>query len=171
MSVMTKRARPRTGRLMLLATGVAAIAVAGALPASPAAVSGDAPRADAVDTEGRYAVTSEAGGAVWVFEADGDLFVVGPGDLLAQGAWTVGLSDGLFDADVEVPVTGQHLGIMGATSPDGLQVALLVRASEAATPDDGVVWPALSLLHGERVGLAPAQPPDPVVAPSTSPGV
>lgn len=108
---------------------------------------------------------------MWAFEDDGDLFVVGPGELLAEGAWSPGLSDGLFEAGVEVPVTGQLLQIMGAISPDGLQIALLVRASEAATPDDGAAWPALSLLHGERVGLAPDPSPGSSVAPSSSPGV
>jgi hypothetical protein len=156
---------------MLLATRAAAVAAAAALLGSPVAASGDAPGGGAVHTQGRYAVTSEAGGAVWVFEADGDLFVVGPGELLAEGAWSPGSLDGLFDAGVEVPVTGQRLGIMGAISPDGLHVALLVRASEAATPDDGVAWPALSLLHGERVGLAPDPSLDAELAPVPSPGV
>jgi hypothetical protein len=170
MSAMTKRALPRTCRFMLLATRIAAVVAAAALLGSSAVASGDARGAGPGHIEGRYAVTSEVGGAVWVFEADGDLVVIGPGELLAEGAWSEGLVGGLFGAGVEVPVTGQDLEIMGAISPDGLQVAMLIRATEAATPDDGVVWPALSLLHGELVSLAPDSP-DPAVAPSTSPGV
>lgn len=165
---MGKRALPDTGWSMRRATQAAAIVAVAAVVGWGAVASSDGPSVTGPDIVGRYALTSNAGGAVWAFEDDGDLYVVGPGELLAEGAWSPGPLGGLFDADVAVPVTGQQLDVMGAVSPDGLQIALHVRASEAATPGDGVPWPALSLLHGQRVGLAPDATVGPTASPSSS---
>jgi hypothetical protein len=159
----------RATQAAAIATQAAAIVAAASFVGWAAAASSDVPSASGPDIVGRFALTSEAGGAVWALEEDGDLYVVGPGDLIAEGAWSPGPLDGLFAADVEVPVTGQRLDVMGAVSPDGLQIALHVRASEAATPGDGVPWPALSLLHGQRVGLAANASLEPTASPSSSP--
>ena len=115
---------------------------------------------------GRFSVVSEAGGAVWSFQPGGELFVLGPGDLIAEGTWSPGPLPGEVDAVVVVPVTEQVLSILGSVSPDGSRLAISVTASEAATPLGGIPWPPASRLVGEQVGLvadpspSPTPPPD-----------
>jgi hypothetical protein len=115
---------------------------------------------------GRYSVVSDAGGAVWAFQPGGELIVVGPGELLAEGTWAPGPEAGDFDAELDVDVAGQALSILGAVSPDGSQIALYVVASEATSPLDGIAWPPVSRLVGDRVGLVPDPTPDPSPPPS-----
>jgi hypothetical protein len=114
---------------------------------------------------GRFSVVSAAGGAVWAFQPGGGLFVVGPGDLTAEGGWTPEGEHGQFDADLYVAITGQELTILGAVAPDGEQVALYVAASEATAPLDGTPWPSVSRLVGERVGMEPTETPNPTPVP------
>ncbi len=114
---------------------------------------------------GRFSVVSAAGGAVWSFQPDGELMVVGPGDLLAGGTWAPAAGPGEFDAELDVAITGQVLSILGAVSPDGGQVALYVAASEATSPLDGISWPPVSRLVGERVGFVA----DPTASPTPPP--
>ena len=116
---------------------------------------------------GRFSVASEAGGAVWSFQADGALVVAGPGDVLASGWWTgVDLGEREFDATLDVGVTGQTLSIMGEVSVDGSGIAMYVRATDPSAPDLGVPWPPESRVVGERVGMVA----DPSLAPFPSPG-
>jgi hypothetical protein len=115
---------------------------------------------------GRFSVVSDAGGAVWSFQPGGELLVVGPGDLLAEGTWAPGPEAGDFDAELDVAVTGQALSILGAVSPDGRQVALYVAASEATSPLDGIPWPPVARLVGDRVGLVPDPTPSPTPPPA-----
>ena len=103
--------------------------------------------------EGRYAVTSDAGGAVWAFQPGGMLMLVGPGDLVAAGSWQPVAGQGWFDASVDVRLTGQRLTVLGALAPDGVRIALHVRASEPRSPENGVPWPPVSRLVGERLGM------------------
>ena len=86
--------------------------------------------------------------------------VVGPGDLLAEGNWAPGPDAGEFDAELDVAVTGQALSVLGAVSPDGSQIALYVAASEATSPLDGIPWPRVSRLVGDRVGLVADPTPE-----------
>ncbi len=110
---------------------------------------------------GRFSVVSEAGGAVWSFQPGGELFVLGPGDLIAEGTWSPGPLPGEVDAVVVVPVTEQVLSILGSLSPDGSRLAISVTASEAATPLGGIPWPPASRLVGEQVGLVADPSPKP----------
>jgi hypothetical protein len=123
-----------------------------------AGVAGQSPDASAVQAaapmEGRYAVVSQAGGAVWDFLPDGRLVIVGPVDLVAEGEWMPVADPGAFDASVDIELTGQALSVMGTFAPDGQRVALHVVASEARRPGDGATWPAESRLVGERIGMA-----------------
>jgi hypothetical protein len=115
---------------------------------------------------GRYAVDSEAGGAVWAFQPSGQLVVLGPGELVAEGAWTEGPANGEFDGSLRIEVTAQDLEILGAVSPDGRQMALYVRAGEAAAPGDWDPWPAESRLLGTRLQMSPDEAPPPSPAAS-----
>lgn len=115
---------------------------------------------------GGFSVVSDAGGAVWSFRPGGELMVVGPGDLLAEGTWGPGPEADDFDAELDVAVTGQALSILGAVSPDGRQIALYVAASEATSPMDGIPWPPVSRLVGDRVGLVPDPTPSPTPPPA-----
>jgi hypothetical protein len=108
--------------------------------------------------EGRFSIVSDAGGAVWAFQPGGQLILVGPGDLVANGLWRPAPATGAFDASVVIDVTGQELTVLGALSPDGSRVALHVRASDPRTPGDGVPWPLESRLTGERVGMTGPAP-------------
>jgi hypothetical protein len=103
--------------------------------------------------EGRFAVLSEVGGAVWALQPGGQLIIVGPGELVAEGRWLAAAEPGAFDAALAVGVTGQELTVLGALSPDGQRIALHVRASDPRTPGDGVPWPPESRLTGERIGM------------------
>jgi hypothetical protein len=158
-----------TGLLSLLA-----VAIAGAALATWSTASGqedDPSDRPAPSIEGRFSVVSAAGGAVWALQPRGQLTLVGPGDLIAEGAWREAAEPGAFDASLVVPVTGQSLTVLGALSPDGQRVALHVRASEPRTPADGVAWPQESRLIGERVGMLGGEPiastgPDECLRPS-----
>jgi hypothetical protein len=148
------------GRRRGIAASVAMLVVLVLSAVSPAADSA----ADA-SLLGRFSVVSDAGGAVWSFQPGGGLMVVGPGDLLAGGTWAPGPGPGEFDAELDVAVTGQVLYILGAVSPDGRQVAIYVAASEATSPLDGIPWPPVSRLVGERVGFVA----DPTASPTPPP--
>jgi hypothetical protein len=150
-------ARPAIARPAIVAIGatllVAALVVAARpVPLGAPTVAADGGTGDAA-VVGRFSVDSPAGGAVWTFQEDGDLVVLGPGDLVARGSWTHGGLPGELDATLGLPITGQTLSVLGAVSPDGRQVALYVAASEAASPLDGSPWPAVSRLVGDRIGL------------------
>lgn len=138
-------------RLVAVALLVTAL---GALPSTSTAQP-DVDERAAAQVVGRYAIDSQPGGAVWSFEKDGKVVIIGPGELMAGGDWQPGPLAGLFHGEVHVPVTSQWLAILGAVSPDGDQVAMHVLASEAGAPGDGVPWPATSFLVGRRVGLLP----------------
>jgi hypothetical protein len=103
--------------------------------------------------EGRFSVVSDAGGAVWALQPGGQLILVGPGDLVANGTWRPAAAPGAFDASVGIGVTGQELTVLGALSPDGSRVALHVRAGDPRTPGNGIPWPPESRLTGERIGM------------------
>ena len=144
-----------------IAVSVAVLVVLALSAVSPAADSTADP-----SLLGRFSVVSDAGGAVWSFQPGGELMVVGPGDLLAEGRWAPGPEAGDFDAELDVAVSGQVLSILGAVSPDGRQIALYVAASEATSPLDGIPWPAVSRLVGDRVGLVPDPTPSPTRPPA-----
>lgn len=113
------------------------------------------------DVVGRYSVTSEAGGAVWAFQPGGLLVLIGPGDIMSQGSWSVAAGEREFDATIDYGVTGQVLEILGQVAPDGVAVAFYVSASDATRPDDADPWPMESRLLGERVGMTPEATPSP----------
>ena len=144
-----------------IAASVAMLVVLALSTVSPAADSTADP-----SPLGRFSVVSDAGGAVWSFQLGGGLMVVGPGDLLAGGTWALGSGPGEFDAELDVAITGQVLSILGAVSPDGGQVALYVAASEATSPLDGIPWPPVSRLVGDRVGLVADATPGPTPPPA-----
>jgi hypothetical protein len=144
-----------------IAAGVAMLVILALSTVSPAADSTDDP-----SLLGRFSVVSDAGGAVWSFQPGGEIMVVGPGDLLAVGTWAPGPESGEFDAELDVVVTGQVLVVLGAVSPDGRQIALYVAASEATSPLDGIPWPAVSRLVGDRVGLVADPTPSPTPPPA-----
>jgi hypothetical protein len=149
MDLMTRRATVAGGSLALLTFWLACAVGLGADDAAP----------DVADSAwdpalgGRFSVVSEAGGAVWSFLPGGELFLLGPGDLIAQGTWSQGSLPGEVDAVVVVPVTEQVLNILGSVSPDGSRLALSVTASEAEMPLGGIPWPGVSRLLGERLDL------------------
>ncbi len=162
MELVTRRAAILVGALALGLVGlVCAVGIA-----ADDGVSGGPDAVTSSPVIGRFAVDSEAGGAVWSFQPSGQLVVVGPGDLIAEGVWAPGSRPGEVDAELEVPVSGQALRVLGAVSPDGSQLALYVTASEATSPLDGIPWPLVSRLVGDRVGLvadssaSPAAPPE-----------
>jgi hypothetical protein len=144
-----------------IAASVALLVALALATGSPAADS-----AEDLSLPGRFSVIANAGGAVWSFQPGGGLMVVGPGDLLAAGTWAPGSGPGEFDAELDVTITGQVLSILGAVSPDGGQVALYVAASEATSPLDGIAWPPVSRLVGERVGLVADPTPGPTPPPA-----
>ena len=113
---------------------------------------------EGLSIEGRYGVISEAGGAVWAFLPGGQLTLVGPGDLVAAGTWLPATAVGAFDATVDIGLTGQTLTVLGALAPDGQRVALHVGASRPLSPENGVPWPAVSRLIGERIGMVQVGP-------------
>jgi hypothetical protein len=103
--------------------------------------------------EGRYGIVSAVGGAVWTFLSDGQVMLIGPGDLMAEGRWQPAAAAGTFDASIDIAATGQTLTVLGGLAPDGRRVALHVAASTPLRPGDGVPWPPESRIVGERVGL------------------
>ena len=141
--------------------GLAAVVLLVALiaPGHATAASGESP------VVGRFAIISEAGGSVWAFGPGGDLRVIGPGDLVSQGTWLQGPEHGEFDASLAVEVTGQELAVLGAVSPDGRQVALYVRASEATLPGNWDAWPPESRLLGELLSVVGDEAPSPTPEP------
>ena len=114
---------------------------------------------------GRFAITSQAGGAVWTFQPSGALFVTGPGDILAEGSWTPVAAEGEFDAQVEMTITDQELMVLGQVHPDGDSLAIYVVATDPGRPDDWTPWPPESRLIGERSGMIA----EPSASPSTPP--
>jgi len=117
---------------------------------------------------GRFAIISEAGGAVWAFQPAGELIVTGPGEITSKGSWSAADTERGFDAAIDVTITDQQLSVMGQVSPDGGSIALYVTATEATRPYDWVPWPAESCLTGERFGMVPdaTPPPSPPSSPS-----
>lgn len=114
---------------------------------------------------GRFAITSESGGAVWAFQPGGTLVVTGPGEILSEGTWVPAGGDREFDATVEMTVTGQTLEVMGQVSQDGAAAAVHVLASEPTRPDDWTPWPAVSRLVGERLRMVTEPGSSPVPTP------
>lgn len=141
---------------MILGIGTATILIVWAMTSGLAAEPADGPV-----SAGRFSVISDAGGAVWAFQPGGELIVVGPGDLVARGAWRDGPEVGDLDATLTVEASGQDLTILGALSPDGQQVALYVVASEATSPESWAPWPPQSRLLGDRLDLVTAAEPSP----------
>jgi hypothetical protein len=172
MELMTRRAAVVGVGLALLAFWLACTVGLGADDGEPDV--GDSAWDAALG--GRFSVASEAGGAVWSFQPGGGLFVLGPGDLIAEGTWSPGPLPGEVDAVVVVPVTEQVLSVLGSLSPDGSRLAIYVTASEAATPLGGIPWPPASRLVGEQVGLvadlspSATPPPDACRRPAWGPG-
>ena len=115
--------------------------------------------------EGRFSVTSDAGGAVWAFQAGGSLIVVGPGEIVSEGSWRAADGEREFDAELDVAITGQQLVVLGEAAPNGSSIAMYVTASEAADPTAWTPWPAESRLVGERFGMAPDETPAPSMSP------
>jgi hypothetical protein len=158
-------ARSLSLSLVAVVLSLAAVAVVLGTEAEPApsdavAVSADHP------VVGRFSITSEAGGAVWSFQPSGSLVVTGPGELVAEGRWTVGPAEREFDATVDVAISGQALAVLGEVAPDGTQVAIHVQATPPERPDDAVPWPPLSRLVGERLGMVPEGSPSPAPLPA-----
>jgi hypothetical protein len=153
---MGARARRAAAISLMVAPSLLVASFLGLGASDPAAVP---------QVEGRYAVTSDVGGAVWAFQPGGALVVVGPGDLVAQGSWTAGPETGEFDASMAVGVTGQDLVILGALSTDGGAIAMHVTASEATTPGAWTPWPPESRLVGERIVLGGEATPRPEPSP------
>ncbi len=114
---------------------------------------------------GRFSVTSEAGGAIWAFQPSGKLVVTGPGDIVSLGTWVPAAGEGEFDAKVDVAVTGQVLEVLGQVSPEALEIALWVAATEATKADDWTPWPAESRLTGGRLGMMSEATPSPTPQP------
>jgi hypothetical protein len=91
---------------MILGTGTATILIVWAMASGLAAEPAEGPV-----SAGRFSVISEAGGAVWAFQPGGELVVVGPGDLVARGAWRDGPEVDDLDATLRVEASGQDLTI------------------------------------------------------------
>lgn len=120
--------------------------------------------ADQHPVVGRYSVVSDAGGAVWAFQAGGSLVVSGPADLIANGSWSSAeLAERAFDASLDVGVTGQELTIVGEVSPDHGDIAMHVAATEPSAPELAAAWPSESRLVGDRLSMAAE--PSPSVLP------
>jgi hypothetical protein len=150
---MTGASRSAVSALVTLLTVLVAVqAGSGRVVANGDGTRGDLRSHPAV---GRFSIVSEVGGAVWAFQPDGRLIVMGPGDLVARGTWQAGPDRADLDARLDVSVTGQKLHILGAVSPDAARVALYVEAVEPHDTEAGVPWPSISRLVGERVALAP----------------
>jgi hypothetical protein len=132
-----------------------------------AAVVATAGASTAVDhpVVGRFAIVSEAGGAVWAFQPSGALVVLGPGDIISEGTWSAAGDERDFDASVEVTASGQTLEVLGQVRDDGAAVAVHVIATEPARPDDWTPWPMASRLVGERVGMSSAPESSPTPPP------
>jgi hypothetical protein len=140
---------------------VAAMLLLAALVAGTAASEADS----AHPVEGRFSAASDAGGAVWAFQAGGSLIVVGPGEIVSEGSWRAAEGEREFDAELDVTITGQQLVVLGEAAPDGSSIAMYVTASEATDPTAWTPWPAESRLVGERFGMAPDETPAPSLSP------
>ncbi len=114
---------------------------------------------------GRFALTSEVGGAVWTFQPSGALFLTGPGEIVSEGTWTAAAGEGEFDAQVDVVITGQELTVLGQVHPDGESLAVYVAATDPERPEDWTPWPPESRLVGERSGMVTDQQPTPSPSP------
>lgn len=159
--VIDRSAFARLAAAALLLSVASASVAAAAGEASVASAAGEATVDAGAEhpVVGRYAITSEAGGAVWAFQAGGALILLGPGDIVSEGSWTPAAGEREFDASVDVTVSGQRLEVLGELSPDGSAVAVYVAASEPQRPEDWTPWPAESRLTGERVGMTPEPAP------------
>lgn len=114
---------------------------------------------------GRWAITSDTGGAVWAFQPSGALVVTGPGEIMSEGSWTAASAPDEVDAIIDAQITGQELTALAQVSPDGSEIALYVTATEATRPDDWRPWPAESRLVGERFGMMVEETPEPTETP------
>ena len=56
---------------------------------------------------GRWAITSDTGGAVWAFQPSGALVVTGPGEIMSEGSWTAASAPDEVDAIIDAQITGQ----------------------------------------------------------------
>ncbi len=114
---------------------------------------------------GRFAITSEAGGAIWSFRPGGLLILTGPGDISSEGTWRPAAGERDFDASIDYDITGQTLTVQGQVAPGAGVIAVYVHASDAEKPDDAAPWPVESRLLGERFGMMA----DPTPMPSATP--
>lgn len=115
--------------------------------------------------EGRFAVTSEAGGAIWAFQPGGLLILTGPGDISSEGTWGPAAGEREFDATIEYGIAGQTLTVRGEVAPGGDAIAVYVQATDAQRPGDADPWPSESRLLGERLGMVPEATPAPSAPP------
>ncbi len=124
--------------------------------------------ADTTDDDavvGRFGITSVVGGAVWAFQPGGLLVVTGPGEISSGGSWSPASGEREFDASIDYDIAGQALTVQGQLAPDGMAIAIYVRATDPLKPDDAEPWPTESRLVGERVGMVsdatpiPSEPP------------
>ena len=114
------------------------------------------------DVVGRYSVESAAGGAVWAFQPSGQLIVLGPADLMAEGTWTgVAGSSSKFDASLDIAVTSQQLTVLGEVSPDRGAIALYIAATPPDDEQQALPWPAESRLTGTLMGMVSEPTPAP----------
>jgi hypothetical protein len=149
-----------------LATLAAAALLLTAVVAEGMATEGSAAADADHPVVGRWVIEAEPGGAVWAFQPSGVLILTGPGDIVSEGTWVPGASEGAFDATVEVSVSGQSLEALGQVSPDATGLAVYVTASEATRPDDWTPWPAVSRLTGTRFGMLAEETPEPTEPPA-----
>jgi hypothetical protein len=152
------------GRRSIGRIATAALLLAGVVATAGAAAAGPSSAADH-PVVGRFAIISDAGGAVWAFQPGGALVVIGPGEIISEGTWSAAGGERDFDASLEVTVSGQTLEVLGQVRDDGDAVAVLVNATEPARPDDWTPWPKESRLVGERVGMATEPEPSPTPIP------
>ncbi|MFV2062057.1 MAG: hypothetical protein ACC726_00925 [Chloroflexota bacterium] len=114
------------------------------------------------DVVGRFSIESEAGGAVWAFQPSGKLILTGPGEQIAEGAWSSSAaSSRKFDATLDVAVTGQELTVLGEVSPQGAGIALFIAATPPNDEDNALPWPSESRLTGQRFGFSSEATPVP----------
>lgn len=145
------------------ATLALATVVLATLAAAIGSVAADPPTEHQVN--GRFSISSDAGDAVWGFQPDGLLVLIGPGALVSEGSWTTATGDREFDASVDYSGAGQVLEVQGQVSPDGSRIAVYVVATESLRPDDADPWPAESRLVGELLGMQPEVTPLPSAVP------
>jgi hypothetical protein len=147
---------------------VLAVALSTLLGAAVIATTASATAADSGSDHaviGRFALTSEAGGAIWAFQPSGLLVLTGPGDIISHGTWSVGPGERDFDADIDYDIAGQTLSVKGQVAPDGQAIAVFVAATDARKPGDADPWPTESRLRGERLGMVGEPSPLPSATP------